>query len=363
MLRGQHGPRGRFALAELAAKLIGDTKVAPTLRHSIPHLRVEVESQPRPTRATTALVPQYLVIQHLVSDQDPSRPPAVDWETYSEWASAEWKRLLEHTKDEKPVQQFLEQHPSFLPGSVDNVGPGGHHGAWWDAVVSQPHLLGLGPKRQPDFMWIRRDTEATRPILIEIERPTKTWFTQSLQPTAHLTQALDQLNEWRDWFSRDDNVAIFRNLYVPARFRHRIVNPQYVLVYGRSSEFRRGGGHQAYERARRKRDLIGLSPDLHLYTFDMLHPRYEAQDCGTLRIRSEGFEAVGIPPTFHTGSLLVQEGSLLDAVDSIETAVAVTPLISEERRQYILNRWNYWLHEKKQYDARTEMIALAGGFE
>ncbi len=95
----------------------------------------------------------------------------------------------------------------------------------------------------------------------------------------------------------------------------------------------------------------------------MLHPRYEAQDCGTLRIRSEGFEAVGIPPTFHTGSLLVQEGSLLDAVDSIETAVAVTPLISEERRQYILNRWNYWLHEKKQYDARTEMIALAGGFE
>jgi hypothetical protein len=304
------------------------------------------------------------MLQRLTSDEDPARPHAVDWLTYSEWAATRWLDALQEAGDEKSFQGFLERHPSFLPGSVDNVGPGGHHGAWWDAVISQPSLVGLGPKRQPDFMWIRRDTEATRPILIEIERPTKRWFTQTtLQPTSQLTQALDQLDEWRDWFNRDDNVAIFKKTYVPQRFSHRALFPQYVLIYGRSSEFRKGGGHRAYDRARRKRDLIAERPNTHLYTFDMLHPRYEAQDYGTLKMQNGSFEVAALPPTFHTSSFLLQEGSLLDTACDIDGALEAIPLVTRERKAYLRSRWNYWRSRKEDYDNRTETVALRGGFE
>lgn len=86
----------------------------------------------------------------------------------------EWRGLLDADPAEPEVQTFLERHPSLIPGATDNIGPHGHHGVCWGAVIKQPELPGLD-RRVPDFMWVRRDTAAVRPILVEIEAPSKRW--------------------------------------------------------------------------------------------------------------------------------------------------------------------------------------------
>lgn len=51
--------------------------------------------------------------------------------------------------------------------------------------------------RIPDFLWIATDSCNIYPIFVEIERPSKNWFTVSGQPTADFTQAQTQLAEWK----------------------------------------------------------------------------------------------------------------------------------------------------------------------
>lgn len=279
------------------------------------------------------------------SDQDPNRPMAMPWDDYRRLVKEEFTKLLNRATDEKTLQVFLEQHPSLLPGAGDGIGHGGHHGAWWDAVVTQPELKGLGPTRYPDFMFVRRDTATTKPICIEIESPRKSWFNKDLAPSAKLTQALDQLNEWRLWFKAPENDLIFRQMYVPEAYRHRALEPEFVLVYGRDSEFRADGPHGDYARARSKRSQF-QRPDQWIFTFDMLKSDPEGADYATIAHRVHGFEILNIPTTFTTCSDLMAVGSLMDASTDIAAALDRNTMIDPLRREYIAKRWSYWLGER-----------------
>ncbi len=86
-------------------------------------------------------------------------------------------------------------------------------------------------------MWVTRSTSLITPICIEIERPGKHWFNLDGTPTATLTQALDQLTDWKVWFSEPENQLIFRRTYMLDGFTDRPIQPQYVLIYGRRDEF------------------------------------------------------------------------------------------------------------------------------
>lgn len=65
----------------------------------------------------------------LVPDVDSDRPRPLAWQTYSDQVQAEWFSLLASDPDEPAVQQFLELHPSMIPGGSGDIGPGGHHGS------------------------------------------------------------------------------------------------------------------------------------------------------------------------------------------------------------------------------------------
>lgn len=169
-----------------------------------------------------------MVANALQPDLDPLRPAPTEWATYKDWLLPRWQRLLDEDPPEVSVQNFLEAHPSLLPGALGDVGPGGHHGPELDAVFSQPPLKGLHRNRVPDFMWVTRSTSLITPICIEIERPGKHWFNASGTPTADLTQALDQLVDWKTWFSEPENQSIFRRTYLWGDYSYRSLKPQYV---------------------------------------------------------------------------------------------------------------------------------------
>ena len=192
----------------------------------------------------------------VVPDTYPARPRALACEQYSDRALSDWYALLSQEPEEDEVQRFLELHPSMIPGGSGDVGPGGHHGSDMGAVFRRPNLVGGGRTFQPDFMWVTRSTSQITPILVEIEKPSKRWFRRDGRPTSEFTHAHDQLNDWRSWFARDGNKALFREKFLLLSEKHedRLLESQYVLICGRESEFGIGGGHTNPNGLRYKRD-------------------------------------------------------------------------------------------------------------
>ncbi|WP_433512894.1 Shedu anti-phage system protein SduA domain-containing protein [Nonomuraea sp. CA-143628] len=270
--------------------------------------------------------------------RDQRRPLAVSWDQYEAWLASEWLNILKSDPAELEVQKFLEQHPSLLPAAADDVGRG-HHGACWDAVITQPRLKGLGGDRLPDFMWVKRDTATVYVILIEIEAPRKPWFTENGWATAELNQALDQLLDWKLWFSNPENALFFRHAYIPAELGYRRIETQYILIYGRDSEFRLGRSrHKRPDLLRAKRNLMPRDSEF-FYTFDQLRPAKDAQNACCISGMRGNFSLRGVPPTLGTGEATQ---TLAAEVSNIEAAISSTPLISNERKAYLAYRWKHW---------------------
>jgi hypothetical protein len=285
-------------------------------------------------------------------DDDATRPKPVAWDDYESWLMERWNALLDvHSNDESKMQEFLEQHPCLLPDPT-----GSHHGVVWQALIRQPELKGLGRDRFPDFMWIRRDTVTIRPVCIEIEAPGKRWFNRNRTPNAKLTQALDQIVDWKVWFSLPENQLIFRQRYVPPKMHDRRIEPEFVLVYGRDSEFRPGpSAHDHPEAIRRKRDFMRRRNE-HFFTYDRLRPALAAANYVTLTIPAEGFELSNVPPTFTTGP---GTRTLAIRIADPSAAFARAELMSERRKKYLVGRWQHW---RKQATASSRPYSLSSEF-
>jgi hypothetical protein len=289
-----------------------------------------------------------------VPDTDPARPRALTWEQYSDRALSAWYSLLSEGPEEDEVQRFLELHPSMIPGGSGDIGPGGHHGSDMCAVFRRPNLIGGGRAFQPDFLWVTRSTSLVTPILVEIEKPSKRWFRRDGRPTSEFTEAHDQLNDWRSWFARDGNKALFRKrfLFLGEKYEDRPLEPQYVLVYGRESEFGIGGGHANPSGQRYKRDQQrGMNESF--MTFDALRPRFDHSNSITLTMTARGPEIHAFSPVYGTGSH-VGEGALVlgDPHDALERSV----MISDERRAYLAKRWSHWQQRERQKNADPNRV-------
>lgn len=131
------------------------------------------------------------------------------WEEYESVVLTEWRALLNSIQDgeEKRVQEFLEMHPCMIPGAYSLPLPSGHY-PFPAAAISQPSLKGL-PTKKPDFLWMATDSGTFHLVLVEIETPTKKWFTEKGIPHSNLTQAQSQLASWKQWFDIPENKALF----------------------------------------------------------------------------------------------------------------------------------------------------------
>lgn len=108
------------------------------------------------------------------------------WSDYEESLKKGYRDLLSSEPTESDMQAFFERNPTLVPGAFpDRVG----HGAFPNALISQPELSGIGDRR-PDFMWIARSSAIVQPVLIEIESPGKRWLAgkgKAARPSADFT--------------------------------------------------------------------------------------------------------------------------------------------------------------------------------
>lgn len=255
--------------------------------------------------------------------------------TPSKFASihAEWERL-KISNEEAEVQTFLEKHVALLPGAWGDIGPGGNHGPLYSSIFRQPLLQGLDANLIPDFMWITRSTVNVTPVCIEIERPTKTWFTAAGQATADLTQALDQLLRWATWFDNPRNEEIFRDVYLKGRFADRKLTPQFLLIYGREKDFTEDHKLTAAERHAKRLRMARDSE--HLRTFDSLRWNKTQERLLTTTVHQNGqFEVSWIHEDFD----YLGDPTGAHYLGSIESALAANPLIDASRAAKIRAAW------------------------
>jgi hypothetical protein len=135
-----------------------------------------------------------------------------------------------------------------------------------------------------------------------------------------------------------------RFLFLKEKYEDRPLEPQYVLVYGRGSEFGIGGGHANPNGLRYKRDQQrGMNESF--MTFDALRPRFDHSNSMTLTMTAHGPKIYAFSPVYGTGTH-VGEGALLlgDPYHALDRSV----MISDERRAYLAKRWSYWQQHERQ---------------
>lgn len=261
-------------------------------------------------------------------------PPAMQWDDYAALVSRLWRDLLDDPDVTEPrIQTFLEQNPALVPGAFGVSGPA-NHGPFIGALISQPRLPGL-TRPVPDFMWIPKQSDRIFIVLIEIEDPRKKWFTRKGSPTAHLSQAISQIAEWKAWFAEPGNVVQFQNLYwLPQNWWRKVpASVQYVLIYGRAAEFE--GRDDLLKRR------SGLEPaDTTIMTFDRLGLMGPSKSVPCAQVRGDRLVAKWFPPTFSIRPLAVENG--IARLDGKEDAVDASPHIPSERKAFLKRRFRYW---------------------
>ncbi len=258
------------------------------------------------------------------------------WDEYERIILAKWAELLngDVPPAEASVQAFLEQHPSMVPGAFNILGNRSGHYPWYCGVIAQAPLPSYD-RRIPDFIWLSSNSDTEQPVLVEIEAPSKRWFTASGIQTANLTQALNQIAEWKAWFGVPHNVEAFKAFYGLDReaWRQRRFRPAYLLIYGRRADA------NANPNLTRKRGFLNAD-DVVMMTYDRLSPDSKAGQLICMRVDATGaFTAVSVPPTLKWRPGHAADRALLSHLD---TAIDDNPYISLERKRFLIRRLEYW---------------------
>ena len=264
-------------------------------------------------------------------EEGPAPPP---FDVYAAGADEAYRQLLEDSGSEATLQEFLERNPCFVPGTWSPGAPSGHAPLHL-AVISQPELPGLR-SRKPDFMWIASDSARWYPMLIEIERSDKRLFRKDGVPTGEFTQARNQLAQWRAWLSEPSNVQKFLLDYgIPSDFsRLRIMQPHFILVYGRRAEF------ETDAELSKHRSALITAPDESLISLDRLHADSNCWNAITVKASGYGrFKALHVMPTLALGPVHADRLSYIDGLDEI---IMADSRISSERRAFLMKRLRYW---------------------
>ena len=251
-----------------------------------------------------------------------------------------YRRMLENEGlEEHAFQHFFEENPAFIPGAFELMGHSGHD-PYLGSLISQPRI-GKSLRRFPDFLWLANDSLSFCPVFIEIERPSKTQFRENDVPYAKFNQAMDQIIEWKALLDDNSNrLFFFDSFAIPERLREMVFAPQYLLIYGRSTE---------YETIsfRRSKRFHMQKEDIKIKSFDSLWPSRDNYSLVTSVVHNGIYNVRNIPPTFVYEPIRAKNLHLLHG---FKDQIKHMKMISEERRRFLLKRYDYWEEFGKQRD-------------
>ncbi|MBN3759296.1 Shedu anti-phage system protein SduA domain-containing protein [Burkholderia sp. Ac-20365] len=128
--------------------------------------------------------------------RDPLRDFHSFWDAVDESDVDALRNALDTANREEDIQQFLQANPKYL---IQHLGGG--HGRW---VIPKQRL---GAQHVTDFMIGQRDSMGFRWQAVELESPLAKMFTKAGNPTAQLTHAIRQIQDWRMWLTANQNYA------------------------------------------------------------------------------------------------------------------------------------------------------------
>ena len=265
-------------------------------------------------------------------------PPAVSMDVYIAAATQRYQEMLNDSSlDEKSFQLFFEENPSFIPGEFEAIGSSGHD-AYLGTLITQPRI-GTNLIRVPDFMWLANNSLSFCPVLIEIEKPSKEQFKSDDVPYAKFNQAYDQITEWKAILENPNNRQRFYDTFsIPERYQKMAFAPQYVLIYGRRSEYES-------EDFRREKRFQMQGNDTRIMSFDRLKPNRNSYNAITTKVSNGKYYVKHIPPTFVFEPF---SAPALIHLQEFKDRIADIKMISDERRKFLLERYDYWAEFGKQ---------------
>ncbi len=265
----------------------------------------------------------------------PDAPSPIDIDIYFEEEKRRYLSLLDDELLEKEYQGFFESNPAFMPGAFELTGGATGHYPLMNALISQP-FLGDGDEviRKPDFMWLAKDSLCFCPVLIEIERPSKKEFRNDEAARACFTQAAGQIKQWKAILNSQEGREQFYDRHsIPEQMRELKFMPNYLLVFGRRSEY---AGNKWLTRLRAEEQ----TDDFKIMSFDRLaDANRNVYDLITCKVVNGTYKVICIPPTYVyrpcTAAKLKDYSGFYEAIDRMEHTTT-------DRKEFLKSRYEYW---------------------
>lgn len=183
--------------------------------------------------------------------RDPLRDFFSNWDAVDESDIDALRGALDSAKREEDVQQFLQANPKYL---IQHLGGG--HGRW---IIPKQRL---GAEHVTDFMIGEKDSMGFRWQAVELESPLAKMFTKAGNPSAALTHAIRQIQDWRMWLAANQNYAARNRGEDGLGLTEIHPDVTGVVIMGRRAT--------ESEETRRLRRQMGRDAKIEIHTFDYL---------------------------------------------------------------------------------------------
>jgi hypothetical protein len=130
--------------------------------------------------------------------------------------------MIRSARDERPLQKFFKDNPFVLTSKIEPA----HHG---QICIPKPNL---GGQLHPDFLIAGKDSAGFWWYGVELENPNYHMFTKEGNYTKELSIAMHQIENWRDWLTK--NIA-----YAQDELGYMHIDgdlPCYILIGRRDEE-------------------------------------------------------------------------------------------------------------------------------
>ncbi len=185
----------------------------------------------------------------------------------------DFKKLLDaEDSTEQSFQDYLEQHTKlFFPPFEQN------HSVHLSLLLSK---LKIDTSLTTDFAYLTKSSASWWLVLVEIEHPSKRLFGKRAIPSAELTAAISQVNDWRTFIERNPSIIEQKISPLKKPLAGNKMKVRYALVIGRTKEF---------EKNQEKMDAFeGLQrEDFKVLTYDSLVSAYQVRQNQLLDVMSQ----------------------------------------------------------------------------